>query len=416
MNGRQGLQGGWSALVAAGLACFGDALLGGAPTAAQTTIPIREFAPINISRAISRSTLRTIQHLPPVSNVGYSFRYDPDLDTYVRARTGLVSGMVPAARFNPQGTFSGIVSFAYFDLDEFRGEDSSSIVIETPSDVFNPASQPLTIGIASRVRTEVYVVRLAGRYAILDNLDAGFAVPLITTKTNSRYVSQVLQGQGEIDDFIAQGVDTPEVLGNTLYDASLDTIDFPGGFREGTNFDVGNVMLDTKVGIPLDIDSLAIGAQVELRLPTGSEDRFTGTDTTGLRGLLLASWQDERFGAYFSGGYEHDFSTNQLSNGVIAASVTVSPHQRAIIEAGMNANFYVDDIDLYDSDEFDVAVPGTRVIAGNPFLGKNEVNVGGGFRYNLVGDVVLGAYATTPVTDDGYHASWMASASLDVPF
>ena len=68
------------------------------------------------------------------------------------------------------------------------------------------------------------------------------------------------------------------------------------------------------------------------------------------------------------------------------------------------------------ADEFDVAVPGTRVIAGNPFLGKNEVNVGGGFRYNLVGDVVLGAYATTPVTDDGYHASWMASASLDVPF
>lgn len=386
------------------------------PSGAQTTIPIREFAPINISRAISRSTLRTIQHLPPVSNVGYSFRYDPDLDTYVRARTGLVSGMVPAARFNPQGTFSGILSFAYFDLDEFRGEDSSSIVIETPSDVFNPASPPLTIGIASRVRTEVYVVRLAGRYAILDNLDAGFAVPLITTKTNSRYVSQVLQGQGEINDFLAQGVNTPDIQGNTLYDASLDTIDFPGGFREGTNFDVGNVILDAKFGVPLEIESLALGAQLELRLPTGSEDRFTGTDTTGLRGLLLASWQEERFGAYFAGGYEHDFSTNELSNGAVSASVTVSPHSRAILEAGLNANFYVDDIDLYESQKFAVAVPGTVLIGGNSLLGKNEVNVGGGFRYNLVGDLVLGAYATTPVTDDGYRASWIASASLDMPF
>jgi hypothetical protein len=408
--------------LAVGRFCAGSALflgasfLGASEVAAQTTIPIREFAPINISRAISRSTLRTIEHLPPVSNVGFNFQYDPNLDTYVRARTSLVSGLVPAARFNPRGTFSGIVSFAYFALDEFRGEDSSSIVISTPSDVFNPASEPLTIGIASRVRTEVYVARLAGRYAILDNLDVGFALPLITTKTSSRYVAQVLEGDSEIGAFVSQGVNTPEIQGNTLFDNGLDQIDYPGGFREGTNFDVGNVMIDTKVGIPLPTDAVALGAQVEVRLPTGNEERFTGTETTGLRGLLLASWQDEHFGAYFSGGYEQDFSTNQLSNGVIAASVTASPHPRAILEAGMNANFYVDDIDLYDSSKFGAAVPGTTVIAGQPNLGTNEVNVGGGFRYNLFGDVVMGAYATTPVTDEGYQASWIASASLDVPF
>jgi hypothetical protein len=132
--------------------------------------------------------------------------------------------------------------------------------------------------------------------------------------------------------------------------------------------------------------------------------------------LLLASYQQEYFGAYFAGGYEQDFSTNQLSNGVVSASVTASPYDRLMLEAGMNANFYVDDIDLYDSGEFGIAVPGTVVIAGEPTLGTNEVNVGGGMRYNLFGDVVLGIYATTPVTDDGYHASWIASASLDVPF
>jgi len=384
--------------------------------AAQTTIPIREFAPINISRAISRSTLRTIEHLPPVSNVGYTFRYDTALDTYVRDRTGLVSGMVPAARFNPQGTISGIVSFAYFALDEFNGEDSSTVVIDTPSDVFNPASPPLTIGISSRVRTEVYVVRLAGRYTILDNLDVGFAIPLITSKTSSRYVAQVLQGQNEVGRFVEQGVNTPEVQGNELFDNSLDQIDFPGGFREGTNFDVGNVVLDTKVGVPLPSDEFALGAQVELRLPTGNEERFTGTDTTGLRALLLASYQQEYFGAYLAGGYEHDFSTNQLSNGVVSASVTGSPWERIMFEAGVNANFYVDDVDLYNSSDFGVAVPGTVVIAGNPTLGTDEVNVGGGMRYNLFGDLVLGIYATTPVTDDGYHASWVASASVDMPF
>jgi hypothetical protein len=414
MHGRQELVAGRWAVGAALL--LGGSLSGPAECAAQTTIPIREFAPVNISRAISRSTLRTIQHLPPVSNVGYSFKYDPQLDTYVRARTGLVSGMVPAARFNPQGTVSGIVSFAYFDLDEFRGEDSSTVVVDTPSDVFNPASPPLTIGISSRVRTEVYVVRLAGRYSILDNLDAGFAIPLITTKTSSRYVAQVLQGDAEVARFVDQGVNTPEVLGNELFDGSLDQIDFPGGFREGTNFDVGNVVIDAKVGVPMPTDAVALGAQVEVRLPTGNEDRFTGTDTTGLRGLLLASYQQEYFGAYFAGGYEYDFSTNQLSNGAVSASLTGSPYERLMLEAGVNANFYVDDVDLYDSEKFDVAVPGTVLIAGEPTLGKNEVNVGGGMRYNLVGDAVLGIYATTPVTDDGYHASWIASASLDVPF
>jgi hypothetical protein len=383
--------------------------------AAAQPIPISEFAPTNIDLAVARSILQTVSQLPPVTNVGISYRYDPQLDTYVQVRDDLGSGMVSSARFARKGSFTSIVSFAWFELDELAGKSSTAVVVNVPSDVFNPDSQRYDLGVAARVETEVYLVRLAGRYTFLDNMDVGLTLPLIITDVSSRYVVQQLQGQGEIDQFARLGVRSPN-LGNTLIDTQLNRISFPGGFNEGTNFDVGNMVLDTKYGFPLDLEDVAMGAQLELRLPTASESRFTGTDSTSLRALLLASYQSEVLGFYLSGGYEQDFSTDVLSNGSISASMTAQLMARLLAEVGMNAVFYRQDIDLFDSSRFDVVLPSTQIVAGSSQLGTQEVNFGGGIRFNPVSDLAVSAYATTPVSDDGYRAGEVVAVSLDYPF
>jgi hypothetical protein len=390
-------------------------VLGSAAVASAQPVPIGQFAPTNVDIAVARSILQTVSQLPPVTNVGLSYRYDPQLDTFVAAKGSLGSGMVPAARFARRGSFTGVVAFAYFGLDEFDGEDSSSLVVNVPSDRFNPNSPKYDIGIASRVTTDVYVARLAGRYTVLDNMDVGLTLPLIVTKVNSRYLVQQLQGQSEISRFTRRGVDSPDV-GNTLIDAPLNEIALPGGFNDGTNFNTGNMVIDTKYGIPLDTPDFGLGFQIELRLPTASESRFTGTDTTSLRGLFLANWQSRIFGAYLAAGYEQDFSTDVLSNGSVAASVTAQATDYLLFELGMNGAFYVEDIDLYDSSKFGVVLPGTTIVAGSSDLGRNEVNVGGGLRLNPVGDLSFSLYATTPVTDDGYRPGEVIAASLDDPF
>lgn len=386
-----------------------------AARAGAQPIPISQFAPTNIDLAVARSILQTVSQLPPVTNVGLSYRYDPQLDTFVAATGSLGSGMVPAARFARRGSITGVLSFAYFGLDEFDGDDSAAIVVNVPSDRFNPNSPRYDLGVASRVTTDVYVARLAGRYTVLDNMDVGLTLPLIITSVRSRYLVQQLQGPGEISRFARRGVTAPDV-GNTLIDAPLNQIGIPGGFNDGTNFNTGNMVLDTKYGIPLDHPDFGLGFQVELRLPTASESRFTGTDTTGLRGLFLANWQSEIVGAYLAAGYEQDFSTDVLSNGSVAASITAQATEYLLFEVGMNGAFYVKDLDLYDSSKFGLVLPGTTIVAGSSDLGKNEVNFGGGMRLNPAGDLSFSLYATTPVTDDGYRPGEVIAASLDYPF
>jgi len=400
------------ALLAA--ATLGASLLVAGTGAAQP-VPISQFAPTNIDRAVARTILQTVSQLPPVTNVGLSYQYNPELDTFVEAKGALGSGMVPAARFARKGSVTGVLSFAYFGLDEFAGDDSASVVVNVPADRFNPNGQRYDLGVATRVTTDVYVARLAGRYTFLDNMDAGLTLPLIVTNVSSRYVVQQLQGQDEIDRFARRGVNSPDV-GNTLIDTSLNRIAIPDGFNDGGNFDVGNMVLDTKYGLPLDSVNFAVGFQAELRLPTASLSRFTGTDTTSLRGLVLANYQAKVFGAYIAGGYEQDFSTDVLSNGSVAASVTAQITEYLLLEAGMNAAFYLEDIDVFDSEKFDAALPSTQIIASNSLLGTNEVNVGGGLRLNPVADLSLSLYATTPVTDDGYRAGEILAASVDYPF
>lgn len=391
-------------------------LLGVAAAArvAAQPIPISQFAPTNIDRAVARALLRTVSQLPPVTNVGFSYRYDPELDTYVAVRDSLGSGMVPAARFARKGAFTAVLSFAWFELDDFAGKESTSVVVDVPADRFNPDGQRVVLGIASRVKTEVYVVRLAGRYTILDNLDVGLTLPLIVNDVSSRYVVQQLEGQAEIDRFARLGVRSPDV-GNTLIDTRLNRIAFPGGFNEGTNFDVGNMVLDTKWGFPLGLEDVAAGLQIELRLPTASTAHFTGTDTTSLRALLLANYQSEVLGLYLAGGYEQDFSTEVLSNGSLATGLTAQIVPRLLAEVGMQASFYRKDIDLFDSQRFAVVLPSTRIIAGSSKLGTREVNFGGGIRFNPVGELAVSAYATMPVSDDGYRPSQVVAISLDYP-
>ena len=399
--------------VLAAIASIG--MFGLAPRASAQPIPISQFAPTNIDIAVARTILQTVSQLPPVTNVGLSYQYDPQLDTFVAAKGSLGSGMVPAARFARKGSITGVLSFAYFGLDQFDGEDSASVVVNVPSDRFNPNSPKYNLGVSSRVTTDVYVARLASRYTVLDNMDVGLTLPLIITRVNSRYVVQQLQGQQEIGRFVNRGVNSPDV-GNTLIDAPLNEIALPGGFNDGTNFNTGNMVIDSKYGIPLGTPDFGLGFQVELRLPTASESRFTGTDSTSLRGLFLANWQSEIFGAYLAAGYEQDFSTDVLSNGSVAASVTAQVTEYLLLEGGMNGAFYVKDIDLYDSSKFGSVLPGTTIVAGSSNLGKNEVNAGGGLRLNPVGDLSVSLYATTPVNDSGYRPQEVIAASVDYPF
>jgi hypothetical protein len=394
-------------------ACAWVSLL--ATCAAAQPIPIRDFAPVNVGQAIARENLRTISQLPPVTNLSFVYKYDPAIDSYVSQRDDLGSGMVVASRFNRKGGFALMFSFAYYRLDQFDGKDSVALVVNVPTDRFNPASPRVDIGIAARTTADVTVSRFSGRYSILDNWDVGLSVPLVSVDVQSRYKVQALSGPGAVQDFVAGGVATPDRGGNTLLDTQLNRLDLPDGFREGQNLDVGNIDLDSKVGLDSGVPGLNLGVQANLRLPTANESRFTGVESTSIRGLLLADYHVRNFGFYFNGGYDHDFGDKFMSNAQVSGSVTLKPHRLVILETGIQANFYDSAVDVFDSGALARTQPGTVIVAGGSALGKNEVNIGGGVRFAPIGDLSVSAYVSAPLNDAGYRADGIFSLALDYP-
>jgi len=379
-------------------------------------IPIQDFAPVNVGAAVARENTRTISQLPPVTNLAFAYRFDPTVNTYVGERDDLGSGMVVSPRFNRAGGLALMYSFAYYRLDEFNGDNSAAVIVNVPTDRFNPNSPRVNLGVGTQAAADVTVSRFAGRYTILDRWDAGIAVPLVSVDMKSTYAVQVLNGQAEIDNFAANGVHTADV-GNTLLNTPLNRLAIPGGFSEGNNVDVGNIELDSKYGFDSDIENLDLGVQGTLRLPCTSdaEDHFAGRNSTSVKGLLLADYRVRRFGFYFNGGYEYDFNDEFMSNAVLAVSATVKPHPRWILEVGMRANFYDKNVDLFDSQQFSQVLPGTQVVVNNAVLGKDEINIGGGVRVNPYGDLSVSFYISAPATNDGFRADGIFSLSLDYP-
>ena len=378
-------------------------------------IPIESFAPVNIGAAIARENLKNISQLPPVTNLSFSYKYDPEIDSYVAQRDNLGSGMVVSPRFNRKGGFSVMLSFAYYRLDEFDGHNSTALVVNVPSDRFNPNSPRVDLGIAAKAAANVTASRFSTRYTILDKWDVGIAVPLVSVDVSSRYAVQVLNGPAEISGFLSQRIDTPDPDGNRLIDTPLNHLALPGGFNEGGNVDIGNIELDSKMGFDSGVENLNLGVQTVLRLPSGNEDRFTGRNSTSLRGLVLADYRLGKFGLFLTGGYENDFNEAFLSNAMFASSVTFAAHRLVNLEIGVRANLYHESVDLFNSKDFSRALPGTVIVGGDSTLGNQQVSVGGGVRFVPYGDMSVSAYISAPVTSDGYRADGIFSLAVDYP-
>lgn len=362
---------------------------------------VTAIAPQNLGLAINQANLRNLSMLPPVTNPGFSYEFDPQLGVFVSRRNFLGSGIIDAARFEKKGSLQLGYAFGYYQLNELNGEDVAAIVV-TQQNAGDPPRT--TIGAATRAEADVYASRFAARYTLLDRLSIGLEIPLLVVDVSSQFFSQELTSNAQKNSFLGQGLppsgdyNRPGTLFNGQVNQFLPFNQSPNSFNEGTNVDIGNISLDTKVGFSLGVPNLSTGFLAAVRLPTGSESRFSGTDSTGLRGLFLADLQVEDFAIYFEGGYEHDFSFNQLSNGILGLSGVYRPAPMGIVEVGMRANLYEQDISLYPTRQFNNAT----VVDGSSSIGRSQANVLVGGRLSPLDALVLSTYLSLPVTDAGF--------------
>ena len=217
----------------------------------------------NIADSAARS-------LPVVSaSAGFTYRYDRDLDTFVRTSDTLGPLFLERPDTLGQGKLNVNMSFQYVQLDAFDGDSIKKL--EAPDPIVFRTTDPAgnLIGFtANRLRyglkLQSYVTALSATYGALDDVDVNVLVPVIETNLDVGVHSQQVAIAGSDGDF-----------GQSML-APLS------GFTHGTAVGVGDIQLRLKYRLS-NTGPIRSAAGLQLRLPAGDENDFHGTGASRRR-------------------------------------------------------------------------------------------------------------------------------------
>jgi len=247
------------------------------------------------------------------SSGGFTYTFDPGVGTFSRASRSFGPSFAERALTAGRGRFSAGMNYQHLRFDSFEGRDldngsirfylrhqecCSTIGPPVPP-TFGIANQPnntrldpffegdlIQTALSLKARTDTVV--FFTNYGVTDRLDVGAAIPVV---------------RGELDA-------TREATILRLATLSVPIHAFESGnlaasqrtFRAaGTATGLGDIVLRSKYRIAGG-PSAAVGAAVDLRLPTGDEDNLLGAGTQA-KVYLIASSGNERWGQHANVGY-----------------------------------------------------------------------------------------------------------------
>jgi hypothetical protein len=184
---------------------------------------------------------------PESPSQSFSFRFDPAIGAITPSVTGFGSLFTNRPDTIGKGYVSFGLTYSRAEFEHIDGADLEKLQIS------------LGGGLVARVRTELVgdYVDLKGTFGLLENLDIDLAIPII---------HQFLELSGTLD--------TP--LGPTSARVSRDVLQ------------VGDIALGAKYRFYQD-PLFRAAARLEVFLPTGSADDFTGTDVVQVNPSIIVA-------------------------------------------------------------------------------------------------------------------------------
>lgn len=148
------------------------------------------------------------------------------------------------------------------------------------------------------------IVALSATYGLTDDLDVGVAVPLVAVDIGGTALavvdSRTLTRFGQALHF----------FGGTGLDPVLRTEEHYDGSASG----VGDIALRAKYRFPLEA-AYALGALLDVRLPTGSAEDYLGAGSVGVQLSLLGSARLGDFTPHANLGYDYRGGTDDARMG-----------------------------------------------------------------------------------------------------
>ncbi len=241
-------------------------------------------------------------------------------------------------------------------------------------------------------------------YGVSDALDLSIAVPLVHTSLTGRSTAQIYPFGGPTSvHFFTGSPDNPGLIANaTIF---------------GSATSVGDIALRLKANVRSD-ERLGMALMADARLPTGSEEDFTGAGHLALRGLAIVSGRFGDFSPHLNVGYMLRTGAGRkdalLATGgfdqPVSEWATMSVEVLSEWESGASA--------LRIPEPVTLIYPFVRTVEPTniPEMKDHRVSGSLGFKFRTPGGPILVTNALVPLRRGGLQSTLVWTVGLDMNF
>lgn len=241
-------------------------------------------------------------------------------------------------------------------------------------------------------------------YGLLDRVDIGAVVPIIST---------TLRGSSRAQVFPFGGPNSVHFFAGTPENPTLVASQSVTGSASG----VGDIAARLKIGVS-ESENTRFAILGEARFPTGSEEDLLGSGEVIVRGMGIVSAQLGPFAPHANVGYAYHESEN-INDAVLA---TVGFDQQvapwATLALDLQAELQVGDSKLGIPEDVQLEVPFARRIRPTtiPEMRDDIVNAAAGFKFTTPSGLTIVTNTIWPLNKGGLRADVVWTAGIEFSF
>jgi hypothetical protein len=325
---------------------------------------------------IVQSAIRTADFVATPATPGFSYRYNPELQTFERIPASRGSVFVEPAETVGEGRLNLSATYLYANFTQINGEPLSTALAQVRTGPATALSQVRDFELRSQV------LDLSATYGITPRWDVNLLLPLLATTLNLNVIS---------------GLALPGGL------SSVQVND--------TAFGPGDILLRTKYRLP-DWVGLAWATFFTLRLPSGNSGNFQGLGAVTLTPGVALTRPIGPHDVHANLAFEvnaTDLAQSRMRY-AIGATVQALPRLALLLDVIGSSGIAADHFEQ----TFPTAAGGVPVTGTVPRT--DLVDLALGIRIIVTDRVLIHLDAIVPLTQQGIRANVVPAGGIEATF
>jgi hypothetical protein len=332
------------------------------------------------SETISRALLANLATLPVASSSGaFLYRLNPELGTVERGTATFGPFFLERALTAGRGRASAGLTVQHLHFTSLDGRNLSDGSIVTTANQFTDETQPFDVDRLS-LNVNADIATLYGTVGLTNRLELGFAAPMVSLTIDGSRVNTY--------------------RGRTFTQATAS----------GHAIGLADMVVRAKYTVYADAGA-ALGAAVDVRLPTGRESDLLGAGSTSYKFSALGSAEGRRTSVHANAGLTVGGLATEVSYG---AAVSLAATGSVSLVGELMGRWIDSSGHLVSTTAPHPLLSGVNTIrlAGDT-SSLQIVTLVPGIKWNLADTWVLSANVSVPLTSGGLTSRFVPFVGLD---